>query len=37
VETCRLAAGRGWPVLDDRRRWRLGEITLPWSAVAPAG
>jgi hypothetical protein len=35
VETCRLVAERGWPVLDDRRRWRLGEITLPWSAVAP--
>lgn len=25
----------GWPVLADRRRWRLGELTLPWSAVAP--
>jgi hypothetical protein len=25
-----------WPVLDDRRRWRLGEITFPWSTVAPA-
>jgi len=35
-ETCRLVAER-WPVLDDRRRWRLGEITVPWSAVAPAG
>ena len=31
----RLTAG-GWPVLDDRRRWRLGEVTLPWDAVAPA-
>jgi len=36
VETCRLMAERGWPVFDDRRRWRLGEITFPWSAVAPA-
>jgi len=25
----------GWPVLE-RGRWRLGEITLPWEAVAPA-
>ncbi|WP_394280412.1 class I SAM-dependent methyltransferase [Microbacterium sp.] len=25
----------GWPVLG-RSRWRLGEVTLPWSAVAPA-
>jgi hypothetical protein len=28
----RLAAD--WPVLDDRRRWRLGEVTISWSAVA---
>ncbi|MDP3951302.1 class I SAM-dependent methyltransferase [Microbacterium sp.] len=27
---------RGWPVLGDRRRWRLGELTLPWDAVAPS-
>ena len=25
----------GWPV-GDRARWRLGELTLPWDAVAPA-
>jgi len=25
---------RGWPVLGDRRRWRLGELTVPWDAVA---
>lgn len=24
----------GWPVRD-RSRWRLGELTLPWEAVAP--
>ncbi|MEV4311966.1 class I SAM-dependent methyltransferase [Actinocrispum sp. NPDC049592] len=22
-----------WPVLDTRRRWRLGEVTIAWSAV----
>ncbi|MBT2483193.1 MULTISPECIES: class I SAM-dependent methyltransferase [unclassified Microbacterium] len=27
---------QGWPVLGGRARWRLGEITLPWDAVAPA-
>lgn len=27
-------ARSGWPVLD-RSRWRLGELTLPWDAVAP--
>ena len=31
-----LRAG-GWPVLGGPGRWRLGELTLAWSAVAPAG
>jgi hypothetical protein len=26
----------GWPVRDSRARWRLGELTLDWAAVAPA-
>ncbi|GAB6858853.1 class I SAM-dependent methyltransferase [Microbacterium xylanilyticum] len=26
----------GHPVLGSRTRWRLGELTVPWSAVAPA-
>jgi len=30
----RLAAD-GWPVIGGRSRWRLGEITLRWSAVSP--
>jgi hypothetical protein len=25
----------GWPVLDRPARWRVGEITLAWAAVAP--
>ncbi|MGN9802107.1 class I SAM-dependent methyltransferase [Micromonospora sp. L32] len=25
----------GWPVLDRPPRWRQGELTLPWPAVAP--
>jgi hypothetical protein len=24
----------GWPVLDGPRRWRLGELTVAWSAIA---
>ena len=32
-EEDRLAAA--WPVLDRPRRWRLGEVTLPWAAVQP--
>ena len=26
----------GWPVRDGRTRWRLGELTLDWAAIAPA-
>ena len=26
----------GWPVLDRPSRWRLGEVTVAWSAVAPS-
>ncbi|OCG72742.1 class I SAM-dependent methyltransferase [Microbacterium sediminis] len=25
----------GWPIEGGRTRWRLGELTVPWSAVAP--
>ncbi|KIU01966.1 MULTISPECIES: methylase [unclassified Frigoribacterium] len=25
----------GWPVQGGRSRWRLGELSLPWAAVAP--
>lgn len=35
TEAVRLLAQRGAPVLDRRDRWRLGELTVPWSAVAP--
>ncbi|HEX2130514.1 MAG TPA: class I SAM-dependent methyltransferase [Actinophytocola sp.] len=34
AETVRLLAESGWPVLDTRRRWRLGELTVAWSVVA---
>jgi hypothetical protein len=27
---------QGTPVIGDRKRWSLGEITVPWSLVAPA-
>jgi hypothetical protein len=27
----------GWPVLDRPTRWRLGELTVAWPAVAPPG
>lgn len=28
-------AAAGWPVLGNRSRWRLGELTVPWDSVAP--
>ena len=35
IATCRDLRASGWPVLHGPRRWRLGELTVPWSAVAP--
>ena len=29
--------GADWPVLDRESRWRLGELTVSWEAVAPRG
>jgi hypothetical protein len=36
IATARTLAGTGWPLLDRTARWRLGELTVAWSAVAPA-
>jgi hypothetical protein len=36
TEAVRLLAAGGWPVRDTRRRWRLGELTLDWTAVSPS-
>ncbi|MGA1812736.1 class I SAM-dependent methyltransferase [Frondihabitans sp. 4ASC-45] len=35
VATVEGMRSAGWPVLHGRARWRLGEISMPWSAVAP--
>jgi hypothetical protein len=37
LATCASMRDEGWPVLDGPRRWRLGELTVAWSAVAPSG
>ncbi len=34
-ESCRLLRADGWPLLDGPGRWRLGEISIAWTAVAP--
>jgi hypothetical protein len=36
LATVGALAAEGWPVLDTRARWRLGELTVPWSVVAPS-
>jgi hypothetical protein len=35
VSTCKQLVSAGWPLIGDRKRWRLGELTIEWSAVAP--
>ena len=35
VATVRGMKDAGWPVRDSASRWRLGEITVDWDAVAP--
>ncbi|MFM6967109.1 MAG: class I SAM-dependent methyltransferase [Rhodoluna sp.] len=32
---CQSMADAGWPIKIEPRRWKLGEITLDWAAVAP--
>jgi hypothetical protein len=35
VASCNQLAAQGWPLIGDKKRWRLGELTLEWAAVAP--
>lgn len=35
MHAIRSLATDGWPILDGPARWRLGEVGVPWSAVAP--
>lgn len=35
LRTVAAVRDAGWPVLDRPTRWRLGEVTVAWSAVAP--
>ncbi|QQS02829.1 MAG: class I SAM-dependent methyltransferase [Austwickia sp.] len=37
VATVRDLRDAGWPVLGGVSRWRLGEVTVAWEAVAPGG
>jgi hypothetical protein len=33
IRTVEAVRAGGWPVLDSRARWRLGEVTVAWEAV----
>jgi len=35
VSTCEQLLAEGWPIKVDRKRWRLGEVTVDWDAVSP--
>ena len=35
LAVCEELSADGWPIVVNRKRWRLGEITLDWNAVKP--
>jgi hypothetical protein len=35
LATARSIGAQGWPLLDGPARWRLGELSVDWSAVRP--
>jgi hypothetical protein len=36
LATVAALKSQGWPVIGGRNRWRLGELTVRWDAVAPS-
>jgi len=35
VATCQKLVDLGWPLTGDKKRWKLGELTIEWAAVSP--
>lgn len=35
LSVCKDLRTQGWPLVGDTKRWRLGEISVDWKAVAP--
>ena len=35
IAVCKDLRSAGWPLVGDQKRWRLGEVSVAWSAVAP--
>lgn len=36
IATAESMRDRGWPIIGGKTRWRLGELTVMWSAIAPS-
>ncbi len=36
VACCKDLLAAGWPLVGDKKRWRLGELTIDWQAVKPS-
>lgn len=37
IAVCKDLRAAGWPLVGDSKRWRLGEVSVDWKAVAPRG
>ena len=35
LAVCETMTSAGWPIVVNRKRWRLGELSVDWSAVSP--
>ena len=35
LAVCETMTAGGWPIVVNRKRWRLGELTVDWAAVKP--
>lgn len=35
IATCKQLQNLGWPLVGDKKRWRLGELSVDWAAIAP--
>ncbi len=35
IAVCKELRNAGWPLVGDPKRWRLGELSVDWAAVAP--
>jgi hypothetical protein len=35
ISVCKDLRQQGWPLVGVTKRWRLGEVSIDWKAVAP--